>query len=169
MAPLLLPACAGSRYTHGRIKDVSGEEVYTSMQAELVQCETLHGRARVNMDDDGVQSMLADITMQTDSFIGISMRVLGMEVARIYITADSVQIMDRVNKQYLPRSMADFLQGLAFLFRLKRFRISCWEDRFGMKVPGILSWPKTSTGYRLPVRVCRTHWISTPVFCRPDK
>ncbi|HAE35776.1 MAG TPA: hypothetical protein DCG22_08295 [Bacteroidetes bacterium] len=104
----LLPACAGSRYTHGRIKDVSGEELYTSMQAELVQCETLHGRARVNMDDDGVQSMLADITMQTDSFIGISMRVLGMEVARIYITADSVQIMDRVNKQYLPRSMADF-------------------------------------------------------------
>ena len=40
--------------------------------------------ARVNMDDDGVQSMLADITMQTDSFIGISMRVLGMEVADIH-------------------------------------------------------------------------------------
>ena len=121
MAPLLLlPACAeaDTPWAHQRRQR---RRALPACKTELVQCERCMDVPEVNMDDDGVQSMLADITMQTDSFMSISMRVLGMEVARIYITADSAQIMDRVNKQYLPRSMADFLQGLAFLFRLKRF------------------------------------------------
>ena len=66
MAPLLFPLVLEAdtpAWAHSKTLWRRG-----SYQHAELQCETLHGRARVNMDDDGVQSMLADITMQTDSF-----------------------------------------------------------------------------------------------------
>ena len=88
---LLLPLCRKQIHLRAHQRR-QREEAHTSMP-ELVQCETLY-RARVNMDDDGVQSMLADITMQTEKlYRGISMGC--WDSCQIYITADSVQIMDR--------------------------------------------------------------------------
>lgn len=102
---LSLSACVSSRLVNGRLKEVPTETILTEMDAALVRCTTLNGRAQISIEAENTQQVSVDITMQTDSFIGLSFRVLGIEGARVFITPDSVQIIDRINKQYLPRDI----------------------------------------------------------------
>jgi hypothetical protein len=95
---------------NGRIKEVPPSTILSEMNAALVQCSTLNGRAQISIEAENTQQVSVDITMQTDSFIGLSFRVLGIEGARVLITPDSVRIIDRINKQYLPRDIQFFSQ-----------------------------------------------------------
>ena len=59
----------GQIHLRAHSKTSARKSLYTSMQPNWCSVKRC-ADARVNMDDDGVQSMLADITMQTDSSIG---------------------------------------------------------------------------------------------------
>jgi hypothetical protein len=114
---LLLTSCADRHLTDGKIKDLSPETVWQENAAAVPAFATLQGKARVDVKGAMSQQVVADITMQTDSFIGISVRVLGLEAARMLVTPDSVKVIDRLNRQYLPRDFAYFEEQFGFPLR----------------------------------------------------
>ena len=88
----------------GKIKPLTTEEIRTSAQEREIVFETFSGRAKVDLSAPGLSnSFIASIDMRKDSLIGISLRVLGVEGARVRITPDSIEILDRLNQQYIPR------------------------------------------------------------------
>lgn len=56
-------------------------------------------------------SASGQVVMERNKSIHLSMRVLGMEVAALYLTADSVAVVDRWNKRYLSENLTRFLAG----------------------------------------------------------
>ncbi|KRP09810.1 MAG: hypothetical protein ABR94_12860 [Sphingobacteriales bacterium BACL12 MAG-120802-bin5] len=111
---VVLSSCADRRLTDGKIKPLSPETIWEEAAAAVPAFTTLQGKARVEVQGAISQQLVADITMQTDSFIGISVRVLGLEAARMLVTPDSVKVIDRLNRQYLPRDFAYFEQQFGF-------------------------------------------------------
>lgn len=51
------------------------------------------------------------LTMERGRSIQISMRVLGMEVASLFLTPDTVTVIDRWNKRYVREGLTRFLAG----------------------------------------------------------
>lgn len=51
------------------------------------------------------------LTMVRGESVSISMRVLGMEVASLYLTSDSITVVDRWNKRYVSEGLTRFLSG----------------------------------------------------------
>lgn len=51
------------------------------------------------------------LTMERGESIAISLRVLGMEVAAVYLTGESVTVVDRWNKRYVQEDLSKFLAG----------------------------------------------------------
>lgn len=51
------------------------------------------------------------LTMERGRSVNLSMRVLGMEVASLYLTQDSVVVIDRWNKRYISQGLTKFLNG----------------------------------------------------------
>lgn len=75
--------------------------------------------SKINVDfrdaDDKNTNLNANLRMYKDSAIWVSVNaVLGIEVMRLYITRDSVKILDKHNKQYTARSV-DYLQEVTAL------------------------------------------------------
>jgi hypothetical protein len=101
-----LVSCTGSRLVKGKIKDLPAETVMAEMESSLVNATTLSGKAKVDVEGDGIQQVTVDFTLQTDSFIGVSVRALGIEFVRAFITPDSIRIIDRINKQYIPKDIS---------------------------------------------------------------
>lgn len=51
------------------------------------------------------------LTMERGESIAISLRVLGMEIAAVYLTGESVTVVDRWNKRYVQEDLSKFLTG----------------------------------------------------------
>lgn len=60
------------------------------------------------------------MTMTRGKDISISMRVLGIEVATLYITGDSVIALDKWHKYYLAESVESLLGGCPPLWKIFR-------------------------------------------------
>lgn len=75
--------------------------------------ETFSSKMRLTVDLNGKETMInGSLKMKRNEIIQISIApILGIEVARIEITKDSMLVLDRINKQYLyaPVSMLSFL------------------------------------------------------------
>lgn len=52
------------------------------------------------------------VTMERGKSILMSLRFLGMEIAVVYITPDSILAMDKYNKRYVREALAQFLGGV---------------------------------------------------------
>ncbi|HEY1115784.1 MAG TPA: DUF4292 domain-containing protein, partial [Chitinophagaceae bacterium] len=75
--------------------------------------------SKINVDyrdaDDKNYNLNANLRMYKDSAIWVSVNaILGIEALRLYITRDSVKILDKQNKQYTARSV-DYLQEVTAL------------------------------------------------------
>lgn len=75
--------------------------------------------SKINVDyrdaDDKNYNLNANLRMYKDSAIWVSVNaILGIEALRLYITKDSVKILDKQNKQYTARSV-DYLQEVTAL------------------------------------------------------
>lgn len=57
-------------------------------------------------------SVSGRLTMERGKSIGLSMRMLGMEVAALYVTTDSITLVDRWHRRYLKEDYKRFLAGL---------------------------------------------------------
>ncbi|MBC8046023.1 MAG: DUF4292 domain-containing protein [Fimbriimonadaceae bacterium] len=93
--------------TGGKIQQLSIDELDTKIKENTFQFNTLTAKAKIDVSSESMnQSVNANIEMEKDKFIGISLRVLGIEGAKIYITPDSVKILDRINQKYYPRDFS---------------------------------------------------------------
>lgn len=100
----LLSACRTTKITGGKIEALNLDAIEQQMLAAQLQYNTFSAKSKMEITTpDGMQSISANIDMEKDKFIGISLRMLGIEGARIYITPDSIHIVDRLNQKYYPK------------------------------------------------------------------
>lgn len=95
----------------GKIRSITVEELDTRVAEKNITYKSFSGKANIAITGPNInQSVNAQIDILKDSVIGISLRVLGIEGARVMITPDSIKILDRLNQQYIPRSFS-FLEN----------------------------------------------------------
>ncbi|PSR13986.1 MAG: hypothetical protein DA408_08090 [Bacteroidetes bacterium] len=72
-----------------------------TMVRNQVQADWLSGSARLSFDDGSTSvGATANIIMQKDQAIWMSVKKFGFELARAMITPDSIFILDRINNEY---------------------------------------------------------------------
>lgn len=105
---MLLMSCGTTQHIlGGRIKDTTPAELDAKINERRVQFTTFSGKAKIDVTGKDIsQTMNASIDLKKDSVIGISLRLLGVEGARIQITPDSIKILDRINQEYIPRDFS---------------------------------------------------------------
>jgi Domain of unknown function (DUF4292) len=85
-----------------KLEEKEAGELKSLILENSFNTNTLSARASVNTDIGGSKTTFSiNIRMRTDSIIWISISpLLGIEVARIIATRDSIKFLDRFNKQY---------------------------------------------------------------------
>lgn len=108
LATFTLFSCETTKNIFGnKIKETTTEELNTKVLDKTIIYKTFSGKANIDITGPNInQSVNAQIDILKDSVIGISLRVLGIEGARVMITPDSIKILDRLNQQYIPRSFS---------------------------------------------------------------
>ncbi len=92
-------------------------DIYRGVQKNHIDFTTFSGKIDLDYEDvDGKKyNVNAHVRMYKDSVIWISITaILGIEGLRVYITPDSVKLLDKQNKIYSPRSVS-FLQEVTAL------------------------------------------------------
>lgn len=75
----------------------------------------LQASAQVNADMNGENyNVTAQIKMLKDELIWVSVKKFGLEVARVFITRDSVIALNRIERTYLANSMMEFGKSVGF-------------------------------------------------------
>lgn len=93
------------------------KEAYKGVQNNHINFTTFSGKIDLDYEDaDGKKyNVNAHVRMYKDSVIWISITaILGIEGLRVYITPDSVKLLDKQNRIYSPRSVS-FLQEVTAL------------------------------------------------------
>ncbi len=112
---LMLNACGSSNRVQGsKLKKKSLKFVEDQVERNLFDADWLRMKARITASDGRQkQSFNADIRLRKDSvlWMSISPTIMKIEVARILVRPDSVQVINRINKQYYA-SDVDALESL---------------------------------------------------------
>jgi hypothetical protein len=92
----------------------STEVVLNTIDANVNNFSFYQSRAKVNYQDDKQKIELdINLVMEKDQYIWLSVTaVLGIEVARIMITQDSVKILDRLHRKYIAADF-DYIQRMS--------------------------------------------------------
>lgn len=116
----LLSSCGSSRQGASNQGKVSQGETSTLAHAYTSLTDsysndwtTLSVPVNVSLKSPKRISASGTMTMTRGKDISISMRVLGIEVASLYITGDSVIALDKWHKYYLAESVESLLGGMA--------------------------------------------------------
>ncbi|NRB64494.1 MAG: DUF4292 domain-containing protein [Saprospiraceae bacterium] len=98
---LLLVGCNTSKKGVTRDKSVSAEAVIVELTQNEIQASWLDAKAKLSYDDGDMSVRgTANIRLQKDTLIWMSVKKLGFEVARLQVTTDSVYVLDRINSMY---------------------------------------------------------------------
>ncbi len=112
---LFLNACNTAKRAEGsKLKKKSLKFVENQLERNLFDADWLRMKAKITADDGKQkQSFNADIRLRKDSvlWMSISPTILKIEVARVLIRPDSVQVINRLNKQYYATDVS-FLESL---------------------------------------------------------
>ena len=104
LIPLLLLGCRGTKEAAQRAQaeELKALELYKNALENEFKYEYLSAKIKFEYIKDGNNtSAKADLRMKRDSIIWMSVTPgLGLEVARVLITKDSIKILDRLNKVY---------------------------------------------------------------------
>lgn len=105
LSVLILSACKSTQTIFsGKLKPMTVEALDEKIKEQKILFETFSGKAKIDLNSPlASQSFSASIDIRKDSLIGMSLRMLGVEGARVRITPDSIEILDRLNQQYIPR------------------------------------------------------------------
>ena len=83
------------------IKNLFDRNTTTKLVVNEVNFDFLSAKAKVNFDGEKDYSLSANFRMQKDSVIWLSLSPgLGVEVARVMITRDSISVLDKLSKDY---------------------------------------------------------------------
>jgi len=100
-----LASCGKKRIqTEARIKKKSAKQIQKKVIKNDFEVDWFAAKAKVSYTEPNnySQTFNANVRLKTDSAIWISIvPLLGIEMARILITKERVQVLDRINKKYL--------------------------------------------------------------------
>lgn len=110
---LAFTGCRTTKTVSGELRPMRAKELLKKAGENDFTYTTLSARTKVDITNaEGNTSFRADLRMKHDSAIWLSIKpALGLEVARVLITADTVKIIDRLNKQYI-RKPFSYLQEM---------------------------------------------------------
>lgn len=103
LAVVLISCGATKKITHRKpIESKSTEAVLAAMEQSELNFATFSAKAGITITKGKrVTSFKANLRIRSDSAIWISITPLfGIEMARVLITADSVKVIDRIDKKY---------------------------------------------------------------------
>ena len=83
-------------------------EFFEKLEQDAFRFETLTARMKVNLDlPDNSMGSRVDLKMVKDEAFQLSVQpFLGIEVARIWVSTDSIIVLDRMNKRYVAEDLA---------------------------------------------------------------
>lgn len=114
--------CKASKTITGAPTRITSKELKKKLSAQSFTYHTLQAKLSISYESpDEKRSFKGDLRVQKDSAIWLSVTpLLGLEVVRVFITPDTVHIIDRLNKQYVrePLSILERQYGLPNDFSL---------------------------------------------------
>jgi hypothetical protein len=97
------------------LSDLNTEKLRDHIQTKRLDYEWWQAKAKIYATMDGdAYSLQGTIKMKKNELIWISLRKLGFEVARIYITPDSVVALNRLERTIQVEKTADFAAKYGF-------------------------------------------------------
>ena len=149
---LAVTGCRSSKQTTSTTPTADGErslsQHFETLAASYTDWEDVNIPVRLELESPKKMSISGRATMVRDKSVLISLRVLGMEVANLYITNDSVYATEKLHKYYIaedvnslrgefPVSISDvqdMLLGQAFILERGRLKMSELE-KYGTIIP----------------------------------
>lgn len=93
--------------TSSELKSYSANQIIREIKKNQFEFENMQSKLNIEFDDGKkAMSLKGQLRMQRDSVIWISLTYLGIEAARLKITTDSINFINRSNKTYLSEDMA---------------------------------------------------------------
>lgn len=97
------------------LANITEEEVRTKLEQNVIASEWWQAKAKVLANIDGDQySLQATFKIQRGKLIWMSLRKLGLEVARVYITPDSTVVINRMESTYQIERSEDVSNKIGF-------------------------------------------------------
>lgn len=105
---LALGSCSTNKNASS-IRNLSANHIIREVERNQFEFDNLETKFNVKVKGDNNIGLKGQMRMQNDSVIWISLSLkLGIEVARVMITDDSVKFMNRTNKTYFSESIESF-------------------------------------------------------------
>ena len=148
---LALGSCSTNKNT-ASIRNLSANHIIREVERNQFEFDDFETKFNVKVKGDNNISLKGQMRMQNDSVIWVSLSLkLGIEVARVMITNDSVKFINRTNKTYFSESaesfrdsgvlefgnlgMMEFLQDLlvgndVLLSKNDKFKVTIEDDNY---------------------------------------
>ena len=105
---LALGSCSTNKNT-ASIRNLSANHIIREVERNQFEFDDFETKFNVKVKGDNNISLKGQMRMQNDSVIWVSLSLkLGIEVARVMITDDSVKFINRTNKTYFSESAESF-------------------------------------------------------------
>lgn len=113
---LIAGACSSAKKTavstrneNSRIENAA--DYFSGITNESASWQQLKVPFNVSISQPTQISASGQAVMVRGKYINLSVRILGMEVAALYLTDDSILVVDRWNKRYISENLRQFLNG----------------------------------------------------------
>ena len=107
----IISSCSSSKkITGSKIKEMSANRLMREINANSFDFESLQAKVGIKVEtEDNAFNLKGQLKMKKDSILWASITLpLGLEVARIKVTADSIFFINKSNKSYLAEQTESF-------------------------------------------------------------
>ena len=107
----IISSCSSSKkITGSKIKEMSANKLMREINANSFDFESLQAKVGIKVEtEDNAFNLKGQLKMKKDSILWASITLpLGLEVARIKVTADSIFFINKSNKSYLAEQTKSF-------------------------------------------------------------
>lgn len=107
----IISSCSSSKkITGGKIKEMSANRLMREINANSFDFESLQAKVGIKVErEDNAFNLKGQLKMKKDSILWASITLpLGLEVARIKVTTDSIFFINKSNKSYLAEQTKSF-------------------------------------------------------------
>ena len=107
----IISSCSSSKkITGSKIKEMSANRLMREINANSFDFESLQAKVGIKVEtEDNAFNLKGQLKMKKDSILWASINLpLGLEVARIKVTADSIFFINKSNKSYLAEQSESF-------------------------------------------------------------
>lgn len=110
-SPGIISSCSSSKkITGSKIKEMSANRLMREINANSFDFESLQAKVGIKVEtEDNAFNLKGQLKMKKDSILWASITLpLGLEVARIKVTTDSIFFINKSNKSYLAEQTKSF-------------------------------------------------------------